>query len=97
MLLKGEGLQDTATSSTQLWTPTKSGANSLAVDVEGTDDVFCLANCTIAEFDAEYAAGRTIKVRNGIPFGFYGDQFTNLKSLCYRTASVDSLVNFGAY
>ena len=97
MLLKGEGNQATATSTTAQWTPTKSGANSLAVDVEGVSDVFVLVNCTTAEFDTEYAAGRTIKVRNGIPYAFYGDQHTNLKSVCYRTASTSSAVNFGAY
>ena len=97
MLLRGEGQQATATSTTARWTPTKSGANSLAVDVEGSDDVFVLVNCTTAEFDAEYSAGRTIKVRNGIPYGFYGDQHTNLQSICYRTASASSAVNFGAY
>ena len=97
MLLNGEGRQLTASSTSALLTLDKSGANSLSVDVEGTADVFCLVNCTKAEFDTAYAAGKTIKVRSGIPFGFYGDQYTNIKSVCYQTASADSDVNFGAF
>lgn len=97
MLNNGEGKQTTATSTTALWTPTKSGANSMSVDVEGTDPVFCLVNCTAAEFNTAYAAGSTIKVRNGVQFGFYGDQFTNIRSICYRTETNDSAVNFAAY
>ena len=98
MLLNGEGRPDiTATSTTQLITFDKSGANSLSVDVEGTDSVYVLANISIADFDTAYAAGKAIKVRSGIPFGFYGDQYNNLKSVCFRTASTSSVVNFGAY
>ena len=97
MLLNGEGKQATATSTTAQWVPSKSGANSLAVDVEGTAAVFVAVNCTTAEFDVLYAEGKAIKVRNGITFGFYGDQYTNLQSVCYRTESSDSDVNFGAY
>ena len=100
MLLNGEGGADkTATTTTQIWTPSKSGANSLSVDVEGSDAVYCLANCTTAEFDTLYAAGKAIKVRQDITFTFYGDQYTNLKSVCYRVADSgsDSAVNFSAY
>ncbi len=93
----GEGKQDTATATTARWEPTDAGANSLAVDVEGTTDVYCLVNCSTAEFNTAYAAGQSIKVRNGIPFAFYGDQYVNLRSICYRTASGTSAVNFGAY
>ncbi len=97
MLFNGEGNQTTATSTTARWVPTKSGANSMSVDVEGDDPVFCLVNCTEAEFNAAYAAGRAIKVRNGVTFGFYGDALTNISSICYRTESSDSDVNFGAF
>jgi len=98
MLNNGEGRPDiTANGTTQLITFDKSGANSMSVDVEGTPDVYCLVNVSIADFDIAYAAGKAIKVRSGIPFGFYGDQYTNIKSVCFRTVSADSVVNFGAY
>jgi len=97
MLLNGEGLQATATTSTQLWTISKSGSNSLSVDVEGTPDVYVAVNCSIAEFDVLHAANKTIKVRSGVAFGFYGDQYTNIKSVCYQAASTTSAINFGAY
>ena len=97
MLLNGEGKQVTATSTTAIWTPSKSGANSLSVDVEEDIDVYCLVNCTTAEFDTLHAAGKSIKVRFGIPFVFYGDQYTNLKSICFRTATTDCDINLAAY
>jgi len=97
MLNQGEGKQTTATSTTALWTLNKSGANSLSVDVEGSPDVFFLVNCTAAEFDTEYAAGRAIKARNGIPYAFYAGELKNISSVCYRTASTSSAVNFGAF
>ena len=57
---------------------------------------YCAENggSRVMTFDA---TGDTIKVRNNLPFGFYGDQHTNLKSLCYRTASASSAVNFAAF
>ena len=97
MLLNGEGLQATATTSSQLWTVSKSGANSLGVDVEGTPSVYVAVNCTTDEFDVLHAAGKTIKVRQNIPFSFYGDQYTNIKSVCYQAASDTSAVNFAAF
>ena len=99
MLLNGEGKQATASTTSAQWAVSKTGANSLSVDVEGSDAVYCLVNCTTSEFDTLYAAGKAIKVRNGIPFAFYGDQFTNIKNVCYRVAAggSDSDVNFGAY
>ena len=96
MLINGEGNQATAGATTAQWTPSKSGANSLAVDVEGTVDVYCLVNCTTDEFDTLHAAGKSIKVRQNMPFTFYGDQLTNIKNVCYKAAS-DSAVNFAAF
>lgn len=97
MLNNGEGNQATASTSTQLWTISKGGANSLSVDVEGTPAVYVAVNCSIAEFDVLHAANKTIKVRNGIAFGFYGDQYVNIQSVCFQAASTTSVVNFGAY
>jgi len=97
MLLNGEGKQATATSSSQQWEPSKSGANSLGVDVEGTTSVYVAVNCTTAEFDVLHAANKTIKVRQNMPFSFYGDQYTNIKFICFQSAGSDSAVNFAAY
>jgi len=97
MLLNGEGNQATATSSSARWEVSKSGANSLGVDVEGTASVYVAVNCTTAEFDILHAANKTIKVRQNIPFSYYGDQVENIKSICYQSAGADSAVNFAAF
>ena len=97
MLLNGEGLQDTATEETQLWTVSKSGANNLSVFVVGAVAVYVLANCTVAEFDALYAVGKAIRIQPSMGWTFNGDQFTNIKSVCYRTASSTSDIDFAAF
>ena len=97
MLLNGEGKQTTAGSSSARWTLTKSGANSLSVDVEGSASVYVAVNCTTDEFDVLQAAGKTILVRQNIPFAFYGDQYMNIKSICYQSSGADSAVNFAAF
>ena len=98
MLHTGEARANiTASVTSTLITFDKSGANSLSVDNESTDAVYCLVNISIADFDIAYAAGKAIKVRQNIPFGFYGDQYVNIKSVVYRTAANTSTVNFSAY
>jgi len=97
MLTNGEGRQVTATTTSTLITFDKSGANSLSVDVEEAEAVFCLVNISTEDFDTAYAAGKAIKVRQGIPIAFYGDRMSNIKSVVYRTASSTSDVNLAAY
>jgi hypothetical protein len=100
MLINGEGKQATATDTTARWEPSKSGANSISVNVIYSDTaqpVFVLANCTTAEFDALYTAGKCIRVHPGTPFTFNGDKVENIKSVCYRTASGSSDIDFAAF
>lgn len=98
MLTNGEGRPDiTATTTSTLITFDSSGANSLSIDVEGSNAVYAQVNTTTDDFDTAYAAGKTIKVRQNIPFGFYGDAKVNIKNVVYRTASSTSVVNFSAF
>jgi len=97
MLLNGEGKQATASGTTAIWTPTSAGANNLSCFVAGSESVYVLANCTIAEFDALYALGKAIRISSGMSFNFNGDQYVNIKCVCYRTASSDSDIDFAAF
>jgi len=97
MLLNGEGKQVATSTSSAQWRVSKSGANSLSVDVEDADAVYVAVNCTTAEFDVLHAAGKTIKVRQNLPFAFYGDQYTNIKSICYQASANTPNVNFAAF
>jgi hypothetical protein len=100
MLNNGEGKQATATNETQLWTVSKSGANGISIFViwsETAQPVFCLANCTVEEFDALYAAGKAIRCHPGTPFNFNGDKISNIKSVCFRTASGTADIDFAAF
>lgn len=97
MLLKGEGKQTTATDTTAIWTLDKSGANGISVSVVGLTAVFFLVNCTEAEFNTAYAAGKAIRVQPSMSFFFNGDKVQNIKSVCYRTASSTSDVDFAAF
>jgi hypothetical protein len=100
MLINGEGKQVTATDTTAIWTPSKSGANGISVNVLYTETaapVFCLVNCTAAEFDVLYAAGKAIRIQPGTPFNFNGDKLQNISSICYRTATGTAGVDFAAF
>ena len=97
MMTYGEGKQATAEETTAIWTPSEAKANNLSCFVVGAEPVYVLANCTIAEFDALYAAGKAIRVSSGMTYTFNGDHYVNIKSVCYRTASSSSAVDFAAY
>jgi hypothetical protein len=100
MLNNGEGKQATATTDTALWTLPNAGANGISVFITYTEtaqNVFALVNCSIAEFDALYDAGRAIKVFVGVPYNFNGDGQKSVSSICYRTASGSSDISFAAF
>jgi hypothetical protein len=97
MMTYGEGKQVTASDTTAIWTPSEAKANNLSCYVVGAEPVYVLANCTIAEFDVMYAAGKAIRVSSGMSFNFNGDQYVNIKCVCYRTASSTSAVDFAAF
>ncbi len=97
MLLNGEGKQATAIGTTDQWVVSKTGANHLSAFVVGSVAVYVLANCTIAEFDALYAAGKAIRIQPSMGFDFNGEGYVNIKSVCYRTASSTSGIDFAAF
>ena len=97
MLDKGEGKQATASGTTALWTVSKSGANGISAYVVGSVAIFVLANCSIAEFDVLYAAGKAIRIQPNMSFFFNGNTRANIKSICYRTATGTSDVDFAAF
>lgn len=97
MLLNGEGRQLTATTTATVTTFDKSGANSVSVDVEGSEAVYALVNITKTDFDTAYAANKTIKIRSGLPYTFNAELEQNISSICIRTASSTSAVNLAIF
>jgi len=99
MLLNGEGTTKTAAVTSAQWEVSKSGAASLSVYNTGANDVWVLANCTTAEFDVLYAAGKAIRVRSGLQYNFNGSAplgGQNIKSVCYQTAASTSEIDMAA-
>ena len=97
MLRNGEGKQTTATDTTALWTVSKGGANGISVYVAGDTAVYFLVNCTEAEFNTLYDAGKAIRVQPSMNFYFNGDKLQNIQSVCYRTLTGSSDVDFAAF
>lgn len=97
MLNNGEGRQITATTTSTVTELDASGANSLSIDNEGSEAIFALVNITKADFDTQYAANKTIKIRAGFQYTFNGDKIKNVSSVCIQTASGTSAVNLAAF